>query len=114
MQVHYLQIVTPDVDRVCASYSLIHNVQFGPPVPQLGNARTAPLVGGGLIGVRSPLRETEAPVVRPYWLVPDIEQAVRDVFQAGGVIAVPVMDIPGFGRFAIYLQGGNDHGLWQV
>jgi hypothetical protein len=24
------------------------------------------------------------------------------------------MEIPGRGWFAIYLLGGNDHGLWQV
>jgi predicted enzyme related to lactoylglutathione lyase len=34
--------------------------------------------------------------------------------KAGGQVAVPPMDIPGLGRFAIYLQGGNDHGLWQL
>jgi hypothetical protein len=32
---------------------------------------------GGLIGVRAPLHESEAPVVRPYWLVADIEAALR-------------------------------------
>ena len=114
MQVHYLEIVTADVAGVCAAYAVAHGVEFGPPVAQLGNARTAPLAGGGQVGVRSPLRETEAPVVRPYWRVEDIERAVAAVVQAGGVGAVPVMEMPGLGRFAIYLLGGNDHGLWQV
>jgi hypothetical protein len=31
-----------------------------------------------------------------------------------GKIAHPPMAIPGHGTFAIYLQGGNDHGLWQL
>jgi predicted enzyme related to lactoylglutathione lyase len=89
-------------------------VQFGEPDAGLGNARTATLAGGGLIGVRAPLRETEAPLVRPYWLVKDIEAAVAAVIQTGGRIAHPPLKIPGHGTFAIYIQGGNDHGLWQL
>ncbi len=114
MQIRYLEIVTRHVDAVCATYASTHGVQFGEPDAGLGNARTAPLAGGGLVGVRAPLSATEAPVVRPYWLVEDIEAAVAAVVQAGGEIAHPPMEIPGYGTFAIYLQGGNDHGLWQL
>ncbi|MCO5787247.1 hydroxylase [Pseudomonas sp. G11-1] len=114
MQIQYLEIVTKDVDAVCAVYAAMNGVEFGKPDAGLGNARTAPLAGGGLVGVRAPLRETEDPVVRPYWLVEDIEAAVSAVVEAGGQIAVPPMEIPGHGTFAIYLQGGNDHGLWQL
>ncbi|WGK62278.1 hypothetical protein QAO71_03310 [Halopseudomonas sp. SMJS2] len=106
--------MTKDVDAVCAAYAAMNGVEFGKPDAGLGNARTAPLAGGGLVGVRAPLRETEDPVVRPYWLVEDIEAAVSAVVEAGGQIAVPPMEIPGHGTFAIYLQGGNDHGLWQL
>jgi hypothetical protein len=53
-------------------------------------------------------------VVRPYWLVDDIDAAVAAVVQAGGQIAHPPMEIPGHGTFAIYVLGGNDHGLWQL
>ena len=113
MQIHYLEIVTKEVDAVCATYSAVKGVQFGTPDPGLGYARTAALPGGGLVGVRAPLRETEAPVVRPYWLVDDIAAAVAAVERAGGQIAVPPMEIPGHGTFAIYVQGGVDHGLWQ-
>jgi hypothetical protein len=59
------------------------------------------------------LRATEEPVVRPYWLVDDIEAAVAAAAEAGGEIAHPPLEIPGHGTFAIYLQGGIDHGLWQ-
>jgi predicted enzyme related to lactoylglutathione lyase len=114
MKVQYLEIVTNDVDAVCAAYAAANHVQFGASDAGLGNARTAALADGGLVGVRAPLRETEAPVVRPYWLVDDIAAAVAAVVQAGGKIAVPPMEIPGHGTFAIYLQGGNDHGLWQL
>ena len=113
MQIHYLEIVTNEVDAVCAAYAAAHDVQFGKPDSGLGNARTAALRGGGLVGVRAPLRETEAPVVRPYWLVDDIEAAVAAAVKAGGEIAHPPMEIPGHGTFAIYIQGGIDHGLWQ-
>lgn len=114
MQIQYLEIVTKDVDAVCAAYAAMNGVQFGEPDAGLGNARTARLVGGGLVGVRAPLRETEEPVVRPYWLVKDIVAAVAAAAEAGGHVAVPPMEIPGHGTFAIYLQGGNDHGLWQL
>lgn len=114
MKIHYLEIVTKDVDAVCASYASAHDVQFGEPDARLGNARTATLAGGGLVGVRAPLRETEAPVVRPYWRVDDIEAAVAAAVRAGGKVALPPMEIPGHGTCAIYLQGGNDHGLWQL
>ncbi len=114
MQIQYLEIVTKEVDAVCAAYAVMKGVQFGQPDAGLGNARTAALAGGGLVGVRAPLRETEEPVVRPYWLVEDIEAAVAAVVASGGQVAVPPMVIPGHGTFAIYLQGGNDHGLWQL
>jgi predicted enzyme related to lactoylglutathione lyase len=114
MKVHYLEVVTKDVEGVCAVYAFANEIQFSQPVAELGGARTAALADGALVGVRGPLRETEAPVVRPYWLVKDIEAAVVSVTQAGGKVAVPPMEIPGRGKFAIYVQGGNDHGLWQL
>ena len=113
VQIHYLEIVTKEVDAVCAAYEAANGVRFGTPDPGLGNARTAKMPGGGLVGVRAPLRETEEPVVRPYWLVDNIEAAVAAATEAGGKIAHPPMEIPGHGTFAIYLQGGIDHGFWQ-
>lgn len=113
MKIHYIEIVTKEVDAVCAAYAAANGVQFGEPDAGLGNARTAPLPGGGLVGVRAPLRETEEPVVRPYWLVDDIEAAVAAAVKAGGVLALPPMKIPGHGICAIYIQGGINHGLWQ-
>lgn len=114
MQIHYLEIVTKDVDAICAAYAAANEVQFGKPDTGLGNARTAKMPGGGLVGIRAPLRETEEPVVRPYWLVDDIEAAVAAAEAAGGEVAVTPTEIPGHGTFAIYLQGGIDHGFWQL
>jgi len=114
MQIQYLDIVTPDVDAVCATYEKIHGVSFSEPEAGLGGARTADLAGGGRIGVRAPMHETEEPVVRPYVLVADIEAATKAAEEAGAEIAHPPMEIPGYGKFAIFIQGGIHHALWQI
>jgi len=113
MQIYYLEIVTNEVDAVCAVYAAANGLQFGDPDAGLGNARTAVLPGGGLVGVRAPLRESEEPMVRPYWLVDDIEAAVAAAVDGGAQLAHPPMEIPGHGTFAIYIAGGVEHGLWQ-
>jgi len=77
-------------------------VLFSAPQAGLGGARVAALTGGGRIGVRPPLREDEAPVVRPYLGVSDIEAARR------------ATERPGQGTFAIHILGGIEHGLWQL
>ena len=113
MQIYYLEIVTSEVDAVCAVYAAANGLQFGDPDAGLGNARTAALPGGGLVGVRAPMRESEEPVVRPYWLVEDIAAAVAAAVEAGAQLAHPPMEIPGHGTVAIYIEGGVEHGLWQ-
>ena len=114
MQIHYLEIVTPDVEETCAALARLHGVAFGAPEAGLGNARTARLGDGGTVGVRAPMHETEEPVVRPYLLVADIEAAAKAAEASGGSIAHPPLEIPGHGTFAIYFQGGIQYGLWQV
>jgi len=89
MTPHYLEVVTEDVDAVCAAYEAVH-------------------------GVSGPLRPGEAPVVRPYWRVLDVEAALTAAAAKGAVIAMAPTDMPGRGRFAIYIQGGVDHGVWEV
>ena len=114
VMVQYLEIVTPDVDATCDALEAMRGVSFGEPVPEFGNARTAPLENGGRIGVRAPMRETEDPVVRPYLLVEDIEAAVDVARASGAEIAMTPTEIPGQGRFARYILGGIQHGLWQL
>jgi predicted enzyme related to lactoylglutathione lyase len=114
MQIYYLEIVATEVDAVCSAYSAANKVKFGEPVAELGNARTATASGDCLVGVRAPMHETEEPVVRPYWLVEDIEAAVAAAVDAGGEVAHPALEIPGYGTFAIYILGGVHHGLWQL
>jgi uncharacterized protein len=60
------------------------------------------------------LRDTEQPVVRPYWLVDDIKAALDAAAEQGAFVAHAPLDIPGKGRFAIYIQGTVEHGLWQL
>ena len=114
MEIYYLEVVTDEVDAVCAAYAAANGTVFGEPDPGLGGARTAQLPGGGLVGVRAPMHETETPVVRPYWLVDDIQEAFRAVLEAGAQEAHPPLEIPDHGTFAIYIQGGVHHGLWQT
>jgi predicted enzyme related to lactoylglutathione lyase len=114
VDIYYLEIVTPELDETCAALERAHNVTFGEPVPEFGNARMTALKTGGRLGVRAPMGEAEQPVVRPYALVDDIETAVEHVKTAGGTIAMPPTEIPGQGTFAIYFLGGIQHGLWQM
>lgn len=82
---------------MCAAYAAIKGVQFGHPDAGLGNARTATSDGGRTVGVRAPLRETEETVVRPYWLVEDIEAAVAAVVESGGQVTVRPWRYPAAG-----------------
>lgn len=114
MQIHYLEIVTPDVEASIALYSKIHGISFGSADKNFGNAHIAKLPNGGTLGIRAPMRDTETPVVRPYFLVQDIEAAVAIAASSGAEIAMTATEIPGHGQFAIVVQGGIESGLWQV
>ena len=114
MKIHYLEIVTTDVDAACELYSQMHGVTFGDADQNLGGARTAKLAGGGLLGIRAPLRPTVKPVVRPYVLVEDIKASVAAAAKSGAEIAMPPTEIAGHGEFAIVIHGGIESGLWQL
>jgi len=114
MEIYYLEIVTLDVDKTCAALAVQHGVTFSEPQAALGNARTAEIKGGGRIGVRAPMRETEEPVVRPYMRVEDIEVASAAAERAGAEFAMTATAVPGQGKFAIYFLGGIQHGLWEL
>ncbi len=114
LKIQYLEIVTPDVDAACTLYSLMYGVMFGDADQSLGGARTAELDGGGMLGVRAPLRDTETPVVRPYVLVDDISAAVSAASEAGAEIAMMPTEIADYGQFAVVIHGGIESGLWQI
>ena len=52
MAVHYLEIVSNHVDTLTGLYQRMHGLSFGPPDPDLGQARVAIRVDGTLVGVR--------------------------------------------------------------
>ncbi len=114
MRIHYLEIVTKDVDATCKVYSGIHGLKFGDADQSLGGARTAKMADGGMMGIRAPMHDGEKSVTRAYMLVDDIEAAVAAAKNSGADIAVPPMEIPGHGTCAIYVQSGIEAGLWQL
>ena len=114
MKIQYLEIVTTEVDVVCEQYSKLHNIIFGDNIPTLGGARIAELKNGGKVGIRSPLRDTEKPIIRPYFLVENIQHSVESAEKSGVEIAVPPMDLPGYGTCAIIIHEGIETGFWQL
>jgi hypothetical protein len=52
----------------------VHSLSFGPPDPDLGQARVATRADGTLVGIRKPLAAHEQPIMRTYLAVEDIQQ----------------------------------------
>ena len=113
VDLHFLEIVTPEMDATIELLSELHGVTFSDPQLHFGNSRLATLKGGGRVSVRKPMHDAEQPAVRPYVLVDDVEAAFEAATKAGGQAMVPPMEIPGEGRFALFLLGGIEHGVWE-
>ena len=113
VSIHYLEIVTNDVDALCATYEQVHGLEFGSKDPDLGQARAAVQPDGSLLGIREPLAEHEQPTMRTYLEVDDIEKAVKEAEKAGAMIAYPPTKQGKRGTWAIFIQGDVQHGLWQ-
>lgn len=113
MTVHYLEIVSNDVDTLTELYGRLHGLSFGAPDPDLGQARVATRADGTLVGIRSPLAAHEQPIVRTYLAVDDIERAAKQAEDAGAIVAYPPTRQGQRGSFAIVIHGGVQHGLWQ-
>jgi hypothetical protein len=113
MAVHYLEIVSNDVDALTALYQRMHGLSFGPPDPDLGQARVAIRTDGTLVGIRKPLAAHEQPIMRTYLAVDDIQHAAKKAEDAGATIAYPPTQQGQRGTFAIVIQGDVQHGLWQ-
>ena len=91
----------------------MHGLCFGPPDPDLGHARVATQADGSLVGIRKPLATHEQPIMRTYLAVEDIQQATKSAVESGATIAYPPTQQANHGTFAIVIQGGVEHGLWQ-
>ncbi len=113
MAVHYLEIVSNDVQTLTGLYQRIHGLSFGPPDPDLGQARVAAAADGTLVGIRKPLAAHEQPIMRTYLAVKDIQQAVKKAEEHGAIVAYPPTRQGHRGTFAIVIQGDAQHGLWQ-
>lgn len=113
MAVHYLEIVSDDVDTLAGLYHRIHGLSFSPPDPDLGQARVATRPDGTLVGIRKPLAAHEQPIMRSYLAVDDIQQAVKHAEEHGAAVAYPPTQQGQRGTFAIVIQGDLQHGLWQ-
>ncbi|HYM95711.1 MAG TPA: hypothetical protein VET26_00285 [Candidatus Sulfotelmatobacter sp.] len=110
---HYLEIVSNDADTLTGLYQRLHGLSFGSPDPDLGQARVATRADGTLVGIRKPLAAHEQPIIRAYIQVDDIQQAARTAEEGGATIAYPPTRQGERGTFAIVIQGGVEHGLWQ-
>ena len=111
--VHYLEIVTNEVAATRALYETLWGVRFGEAVAELGHAFTTTRPDGTLVGIRKPMAEHEAPIVRNYITVDDIAAAAKACEEQGGLIAYPPTVQGSYGTFAIVILDGVQHGLWQ-
>jgi predicted enzyme related to lactoylglutathione lyase len=110
---YLVEIVSNDVDALTELYQDLHGLSFGPPDPDLGQARVATRADGTLVGIRAPLADHDTPIVRTYFEVDDIHEAVRKAEEAGAITAYPPTLQGQRGTFAIVFQGEVQHGLWQ-
>lgn len=113
MNIHYLEIVTDDVDGTCTMYEVMYGVSFGEKESDLGHARAAKLPNGNLVGVRAPLADHETAIMRTYVAVDDIETATKKAADRGAAVAYPPTRQGDWGTFAIVIHAGLQHGLWQ-
>jgi len=112
--VHYLEIITADIEAARDLYSEAYGWQFGPTVPELGNAYVATIPGGSICGIRAPMHDQELQGVRTYLRVADIAAATARAAELGAMIALGPTELPGHGTISIYIHSGIEQGLWQV
>jgi len=113
MAIYYLEIVSNDVDTLTELYQRMHGLSFGPPDPDLGQARVATQPDGTLVGIRKPLVAHEQPIMRMYLAVEDIQRAVKKAEEYGATVAYAPTQQGQRGTFGIVIQGDVQHGLWQ-
>ena len=58
-------------------YQQVYGLPFGPPDPDLGQARVATQSDGTVVGIRKPLAAHEQPMMRTYLEVNDIQVATK-------------------------------------
>ena len=111
--VHYVEFVTSDAQATRAFLEKTHGWRFHE-VAELGGSFVAVLPNGTRVGVRGSMHEMEKPLTRAYVRVPDVEAAVKRAEELGAEVGLPMMELPGHGRIAIYFLGGVEHGVWET
>ena len=114
MNIHYLEIITNDVDRDIKIFEITHGLRFGDPDAVLGGAQLAKTPDGGSIAIRAPMHDGEKPVARPYFLTKTLDDTFAALREIGAEIAIASMKIEGHGTIAIYIVDGVEYGLWQL
>lgn len=114
MDIHFLEIVTSNVEKQVNVLSDTHGLSFSGPIAEFGNAMIADAPGGGRISIRAPMHDQETPTIRPYMLTNDIDESLKAAETAGAMIAMAATEVPGQGKFAIYFVDDAQHGLWQI
>lgn len=112
--VHYLEIVTNELDATCSFYEALWGLSFSDEIAELGKARTVKRPDGTLVGVRKPLADHDAPIVRAYLAVEDIAAAAKHAEGQGAVVAYPPTKQGEFGTFCIVILDGVQQGFWQA
>ncbi|HXC84483.1 MAG TPA: VOC family protein [Trebonia sp.] len=114
--VAFFEIISPDAERALKFYTEMFGwaAQADPNMGGYALVDTNAgegAIGGGIGGTEAP---GEAPTVKIYMRVDDLDAALDRAERLGGKRLVPPTDLPeGYGRFAIFTDpDGNQVGLW--
>ncbi len=103
-----------DIEKMAAFYASVFDWDTSEPYgPSARVARTG--AGKGIEGHLTSLGHEPHQYVMVYIEVPDIEESLKRVADAGGSTMIPATDVPGGGRFAWFHDPeGNTLGLWSA
>lgn len=113
-EVCFVEHVSSDVEATRRLLESAHGWAFEAPREELGGARVATLASGARVSVRATLHAEERLVTRAYVRVADAARASKRAEETGALVALPPTEIAGQGTIAIFIQGGLEHGVWQM
>lgn len=108
----HIEFPSDDLERAKSFYSGVFGWQLGAP-PGFNDYETFESSDGpgGGIGLRG---KTAPQAVRVYVTVDSIDEALEQVKELGGSIAVEKTDVPGMGAYAAIVDTeGSEIGLWE-
>lgn len=102
-RINYVELPVRDI----AAAKGFYEAAFGWSLAEFGPTYAATTTGDVDLGLQGdPMETTGAPL--PVIEVADLEQALKDVVAAGGVISRPIFAFPGGRRFHFTDPGGNE------